>query len=404
LSADEILLTLILVFVIGAVVALANYADLTDSRRLHRVLNGLWTFFNGMILLVGVTNVWSAYAANSSDAPSKTAGWGGLLASIVVSGAASLVLLRPVRLKLMVLWKKKTETAFAAEDPPATLSPEVRPQPDGTPLFPQMLNYYTADSMIILRSSAEPVIPETTGTTEAHSFNPDSNVHTAALVLCLYLVGSQIISFILGGGLEGVAQSYKGGLTAWDLLLNAFPLVVIPILGIGLGMRRNVWQALKRLGLGAPTFEGLMVSSAAIIGLFIFVVMLSAIWMGLVSEETFKQQTEASDAISNSVSSIGLAFVLAMTAAVGEEIAFRGALQPIFGLWPTAIIFTLTHVQYTLTPAALIILGVALVFGWIRQRYNTTTAMIVHFFYDFIPLAIGVAVSEGALAWLLRLL
>jgi membrane protease YdiL (CAAX protease family) len=402
LSADEILLTLILVFVIGAVVALANYADLTNSRRLRRVLNGLWVFFNGMILLVGVTNVWSAYAANSSDAPSKTAGWGGLLASIVVSGAASLVLLRPVRLKLMVLFpasrKKKTEQAFAAENPPATLSP------DGTPLFPQMLNYYTADSMIVLRPSAEPVIPEYTGTTEAHSFNPDSNVHTAALVLCLYLVGSQIISFILGGGLEGVAQSYEGGLTAWDLLLNAFPLVVIPILGIGLGMRRNVWQALKRLGLGAPTFEGLMVSSAAIIGLFIFVVMLSAIWMGLVSEETFKQQTEASDAISNSVSSIGLAFVLAMTAAVGEEIAFRGALQPIFGLWPTAIIFTLTHVQYTLTPAALIILGVALVFGWIRQRYNTTTAMIVHFFYDFIPLAIGVAFSQGALAWLLRLL
>jgi len=182
-----------------------------------------------------------------------------------------------------------------------------------------------------------------------------------------------------------------------DLLRNALPLVVIPVIGIGLGIRRGFRQALQRLGLGLPTFEGLMVSSAATIGLFIFVIMLSAIWMGLVSEETFKEQTEASAAISNSVSSIGLAFLLALTAAVGEEIAFRGALQPIFGLWPTAVIFTLTHLQYTLTPAALIILGVALVFGWIRQRYNTTTAMIIHFFYDFIPLAIGVAVSEGAL-------
>jgi uncharacterized protein len=58
-------------------------------------------------------------------------------------------------------------------------------------------------------------------------------------------------------------------------------------------------------------------------------------------------------------------------------------LQPIFGLWPTAIFFALTHVQYTLTPATLVIIIVGLGLGWVRKRYNTTAAIITHFAYNF---------------------
>jgi len=75
--------------------------------------------------------------------------------------------------------------------------------------------------------------------------------------------------------------------------------------------------------------------------------------------------------------------IVAGGAAIGEEIAFRGALQPVFGLWPTALFFALVHIQYTLTPAALIIFGVALGLGWLRRRYNTTTSIVAHFLYDF---------------------
>jgi len=35
--------------------------------------------------------------------------------------------------------------------------------------------------------------------------------------------------------------------------------------------------------------------------------------------------------------------VLAVTSAVGEELLFRGALQPLVGFWPTAILFGLLH-------------------------------------------------------------
>ena len=69
-------------------------------------------------------------------------------------------------------------------------------------------------------------------------------------------------------------------------------------------------------------------------------------------------------------------------------------------LFLAALIFALTHMQYALTPATLIILGVAVAFGWIRMRYNTTVAIVTHFFYNFIPLALNVTVGAEALQWL----
>ena len=99
-------------------------------------------------------------------------------------------------------------------------------------------------------------------------------------------------------------------------------------------------------------------------------------------------QVDLSQLIAGGVNTLAFAFLIAFGAAVGEEIAFRGALQPIFGLWPTAVFFALTHVQYTLTPATLLIVGVALGLGWLRKRFNTTAAIVAHFAYDFTLLAL----------------
>jgi membrane protease YdiL (CAAX protease family) len=308
--------------------------------------------------------------------------------------------------------KSKVQPDFAAAEPDGDMAPEAEPQSGGTPLFPQMLNYYTTDSIMVPRSALLTPSPSVgqmeneskPGSYQVRGFDPDSVVHMVALVMCVYLVGVQMINYILGGGQSGVAKMYEGGLTGWDLLVNSAPFVILAPLGVGPGLRRNSSLVLKRLGLEKPTLEGVMAAGAMTIVLFIFVSVIAAAWMGLVSKQTYEEQTKASDALSQSVTSLGLAFLLAATAAVGEEIAFRGALQPVLGLWPTALIFAFTHVQYTLTPAWLILLGVAVGFGWIRERYSTTVSMMTHFAYDFIPLAIGVSVSGQGLTWILHLL
>jgi len=127
--------------------------------------------------------------------------------------------------------------------------------------------------------------------------------------------------------------------------------------------------------------------TAVALALFSLVYLISVVWQLLAPPQVFEDQTQVSQLIATNIDTMLLAFALALTAAIGEEIAFRGALQPIFGLWPTSLFFVLIHVQYTLTPAALILLMATLGFGWLRRRFNTTAAMVAHFLYNFVPLA-----------------
>jgi membrane protease YdiL (CAAX protease family) len=113
---------------------------------------------------------------------------------------------------------------------------------------------------------------------------------------------------------------------------------------------------------------------------------LLVVWSLIAPPELISAQSAASEQIFLAFSgSLFTGFLLAITTAIGEEVLFRGALQPIFGMFWTSIFFALLHAQYTLTPAALIIFGVSLSFAWLRHRYDTPTAIAAHFVYNFIP-------------------
>jgi hypothetical protein len=90
---------------------------------------------------------------------------------------------------------------------PAALSVYEPNQPEplssGEPLFPQMLNYYTTDALMVPRS--EPAMPvgdfEVQADREDDSvrgFNPASMVHVVAVVYVLYFLG--VHQLYLGGG------------------------------------------------------------------------------------------------------------------------------------------------------------------------------------------------------------
>ena len=90
------------------------------------------------------------------------------------------------------------------------------------------------------------------------------------------------------------------------------------------------------------------------------------------------------------MATLPLSLAISLVVAFGEEIFFRGALQPVFGIWLTSLFFAVIHTQYTLTPATLMIFITALALGWLRQRHSTSAAIIGHFVYNFIQLALAV--------------
>lgn len=85
--------------------------------------------------------------------------------------------------------------------------------------------------------------------------------------------------------------------------------------------------------------------------------------------------------------------LISLAAGVGEEILFRGALQPLLISWTNlgigvalaALLFGLAHAMST--TYFLAATGIGLYFGWLAWAYEDLVAPIVaHGFYDFVAL------------------
>ena len=221
------------------------------------------------------------------------------------------------------------------------------------------------------------------------TYNPNSSVHNAAFILMLSMIVWTLVSFVLQGGISGMAEDLAASsIEAGDLLFQAVLQVVVALLGVGLAIRRDWLVTAERLGLRLPNRDDLVWGVGLGIACIVMMLTLNAIWVMLTSPEIIAEQTAATSQMNQMFATLPMAFTLAITAAIGEEIWVRGALQPIFGIVLTSVFFVVLHTQVTLTPGTLVIFLVSLVFGWLRQRHSTTAAIIAHFTFNFIPLAL----------------
>lgn len=76
-------------------------------------------------------------------------------------------------------------------------------------------------------------------------------------------------------------------------------------------------------------------------------------------------------------------------AGVGEELFFRGAMQPFCGIWPTAIFFIAIHGYLSFTNFSINLYGIMMVvvvagFGYLAIIYGIWSAIAAHFIFDVI--------------------
>lgn len=161
-------------------------------------------------------------------------------------------------------------------------------------------------------------------------------------------------------------------------------------LGVGWLMRRTLADVLDRLCLRKPSLKEVSISIVVGVGLWLMTTAVVAAWERSVPVEVFLQQTGEAQRYYQAFSgSIVTALLLAVVPAVSEEVFYRGALQPVFGIIFTSLFFTITHTQYGLTPATLILFGVSLGFAWLRLRFHTSAAIIAHAVFNFLPYLAG---------------
>ncbi|MCW5839742.1 MAG: CPBP family intramembrane metalloprotease [Caldilinea sp.] len=213
-------------------------------------------------------------------------------------------------------------------------------------------------------------------------------VHAVSVSMTMFI--PIYLAFTLGIGLNNLAtqiatqveETGRQPVTVGLLWVQTALFVLIALVGVGWLTRRSFKESLVRLGVVAPTTREVLIAVGVALLLVPAVMLLEAgaNLIGLGADADVESLTEQLIGplfqTPLGILSIGLA------AGIGEEIVFRGAMQPRFSLVLTALLFALLHSNYGITLSTGIVFLLGVVLGIIRSRFNTSTAMITHAVYN----------------------
>jgi len=218
--------------------------------------------------------------------------------------------------------------------------------------------------------------------------NPDSAIHAFGMMLffssiiltaSFFFVFNSILSdSILSDQIDKnkISTELKD-LTLFDVILNEIPYFIIAFIGCGFLIRRNLKEVLIRLGVVKPKLNEILLGVVVGVSL-VFVSGFIAFFFSNVLGFSGEQNLN----ILENLMSIEGALVIGVSAGVCEEILFRGALQPKFGILLTSILFSFLHFQYGALWMLLIIFILSISLGYLRNKTNTTISMIAHTCYN----------------------
>lgn len=225
--------------------------------------------------------------------------------------------------------------------------------------------------------------------------DPDNPVHSLALVLGVILLGTQVASLAFTNVLA--ADQQLPPLNIGDLLGQEVPFLVIALAGVGLWVRRNLAASAERLGVVVPAWWHMALALAAA-GVFFGIGQLSGYLSQTLTPGIAQQVDQSSQHLFGGLTGAAGIVALALIPGICEEILFRGALQPRFGLLLTAVLFAAIHTEYGLSIDVLSILVIALGLGAIRKYTNTTTSIVCHVTYNLlVGLSLGGALLVAAI-------
>lgn len=222
--------------------------------------------------------------------------------------------------------------------------------------------------------------------------DPARLVHTmalhGALLLVLFSAATAIfvgvvIALMEAGGATGLDEILAESTTLSSLWAQQLGFVALSFLGVGLFVARGWREAAERLGLlGSFSWRWFL---ATVVSGIVLALLVQGAWQRFFPESQAAIESFA-ELLFGPLVKTGLlgALTIGLSAGLGEEILFRGAMQPRLGLLLTSLLFAVIHTQYGVTPALVQILALGLLLGLVRQRAGTTTAIAAHAFYNFI--------------------
>jgi len=227
--------------------------------------------------------------------------------------------------------------------------------------------------------------------------DPNSPIDLCGLALILWVSTFFTISAIQSGPVD--VDSEGGGQlleSSFWLLLNALTFVGIAYVAVGYRIYRTGQEATKRLGLEWPDLKTILISLAMVIPCYIVAIIGNALTL-IFQPDVFDNLQDTMDDMTTGLDNpIGM-ILIGLSAGIGEEVLFRGAVQPRFGIVIAALFWTTMHAQYDVSFVLVGLFGVGIVLGLQRKYFGTASAIITHAVYNMI--AVAITIAGGHILW-----
>ncbi len=181
------------------------------------------------------------------------------------------------------------------------------------------------------------------------------------------------------------------------LVVTAATEVALAFVIVGSPFYRTIKQGVRRLGLVAPNVKEIGAALGLVIVAFI-ISALSSVLVQFLQPDLYDRINENLGTLTSGVDSWWGALVLGICAGVGEEILFRGAIQPKYGIIVTAIVFAVLHQQYGASFVTAGVFAVGILFGLERKYFSTTACIITHAVYNSLAVLAAQATDDSATA------
>ena len=181
--------------------------------------------------------------------------------------------------------------------------------------------------------------------------------------------------------LETDPEDLTSAVTVASQVINVAFFILVAYVAVGTSIYRNGREATARLGIRWPSLPDIAVGVAAVIPAFMLSVLGSLLTLYF-QPDLFDDLGATMEEMSSGTEVTLLSVLIFASAGLGEEILFRGAIQPRFGIVLTSAFWALVHTQYQLSFVVLGLFLVGLLFGLMRKYVSTTSAIIAHALYN----------------------
>ncbi len=218
--------------------------------------------------------------------------------------------------------------------------------------------------------------------------DPENPVHGISLALSMLILINLLITVGVGLGnladlMSAVNEEESRDSTIYVSLWGQQILTaLLAMVGVGWLSRRSFGETMERLGLRRMTQRqwllgiGLGLAAVPVVMLLEF---LTNLFGSGISPDVERLTEELLGVLTTSPFGI---LTLGVSAALGEETLFRGAVTPRFGIILSSLLFALLHSNYGISLSTFIVFGLGVLLAWERMRHNTTTAMVTHAVYN----------------------